>query len=46
MWNVKTEVVPITVGVTGMRQNHAENVCNMYLKDTTPIITENGDSGR
>jgi len=45
MWNVKTEVVLITVRENGMRLNHAENVCKTYLKITTPMATENGDSG-
>jgi ornithine carbamoyltransferase len=45
MWNVKTEVVPTIVRATGIRQNHAENVCKTYLKSTMPVATENGDSG-
>ena len=41
MWNVKTaQVVPIIVRATGIRQNHAENVCKTYMKSTTPIAKD------
>jgi len=45
LWNVKIYLVRVIVRTTGMRRNHAENVCKMYLKSKTPIATGNGDSG-